>query len=115
MELDIGAILAEHFSQMNDQLDVKVLRAKEINKPHVSKATSSAAINLMAEHSHRLSYRKRRSFKPDVIPSTFSASNVRRTPKTKSKKRQTTVISKTKRAASKAAVIPEKLGGETSP
>ena len=26
----------EHFSQMNDQLDVKVLRAKEINKPHVS-------------------------------------------------------------------------------
>ncbi|KAI0217624.1 hypothetical protein LSAT2_030628 [Lamellibrachia satsuma] len=107
MELDIDAILAEHFSQMNDQLDVKVSRAKEINKPHVSKATSSAAINLMAEH--RISYRKRRSFKLDVIPTTFSASNVRRTPKTKSKKRQTTVISKTKRAASKAAVTLEKL------
>ncbi|KAI0224177.1 hypothetical protein LSAT2_024803 [Lamellibrachia satsuma] len=105
MELDIDAILAEHFSQMNDQLDVKVSRAKEINKPHVSKATSSAAINLMAEH--RISYRKRRSFKLDVIPTTFSASNVRRTPKTKS--RQTTVISKTKRAASKAAVTLEKL------
>ena len=26
----------ENFSQMNDQLHVKVLRAKEINKPHVS-------------------------------------------------------------------------------
>ncbi|KAI0223059.1 hypothetical protein LSAT2_025694 [Lamellibrachia satsuma] len=90
---------------MNDQLDVKVSRAKEINKPHVSKGTSSAAINLMAEH--RISYRKRRSFKLDVIPTTFSASNVRRTPKTKS--RQTTVISKTKRAASKAAVTLEKL------
>ncbi|KAI0212010.1 hypothetical protein LSAT2_003104 [Lamellibrachia satsuma] len=67
--------------------------------------TSSAAINLMAEH--RMSYRKRRYFKLDVIPTTFSASNVRRIPKTKS--RQTTVISKTKRAASKAAVTLEKL------
>ncbi|KAI0224469.1 hypothetical protein LSAT2_024537 [Lamellibrachia satsuma] len=76
---------------------------------HRPQATSSAARNLMAEH--RISYRKRRSlnFKPDIIPTTFSASNVRRTPKTKSKKRQTTAISKTKRAASKAAVTLEKL------
>ncbi|KAI0217424.1 hypothetical protein LSAT2_030765 [Lamellibrachia satsuma] len=73
--------------------------------PYHDKGTSSAAINLMAEH--RISYRKRCSFKLDVIPTTFSASNVRRTPKTKS--RQTTVISKTKRAASKAAVTLEKL------
>ncbi|KAI0225340.1 hypothetical protein LSAT2_023828 [Lamellibrachia satsuma] len=112
MELDIDAILAENFSQMNDQLNMKVSRAKETNKPHVSKlmpqlATSSAAINLMAEY--RISYRKRRSLKPNVIPTTFSASNVRRTPKTKSKKRQTTAISKTKRVASKAAVTLEKL------
>ena len=41
-------------------------------------ATSSAAINLSAEPV--VSYRKRRSFKPVIIPTTVSASNVRRTP-----------------------------------
>ena len=35
----------EHFSQMNDQLDVKVLRAKEINKPHVSKVSVNTILN----------------------------------------------------------------------
>ena len=43
-------------------------------------ATSSAALNLTAEHG--ISYRERYSLKPDAIPTTFSASNVRRTPKT---------------------------------
>ncbi|KAI0227058.1 hypothetical protein LSAT2_022494 [Lamellibrachia satsuma] len=50
-------------------------------------ATSRAAINLMAEHG--ISYRKRRSLKPNAIPTTFS---VRRTPK----KRQTTAITKSR-------------------
>ena len=30
---------------MNDQLDVKVLRAKEINKPHVSKVSVNTILN----------------------------------------------------------------------
>ena len=37
--------MQEHFSQINDQLDVKVSRAKEINKPHVSKASVSSILN----------------------------------------------------------------------
>ncbi|KAI0224169.1 hypothetical protein LSAT2_024823 [Lamellibrachia satsuma] len=59
----------------------------------------------MAEH--RISWRKRRSLKPNVIPTTYSASNVRRTPKSKTKSRQTTAISKTKSKRT-AAVTLEK-------
>ena len=39
----------EHFSQMNDQLDVKVLRAKERNKPHVSKVSVNTILNITVE------------------------------------------------------------------
>ena len=35
----------ENFSQMNDQLHVKVLRAKEINKPHVSNVSVNTILN----------------------------------------------------------------------
>ena len=37
--------MQENFSQMNDQLDVKVSRAKEINKPHVSKVSVNTILN----------------------------------------------------------------------
>ena len=37
--------MQEIFSQMNDQLDVKVSRAKGINKPHVSKVSVNTILN----------------------------------------------------------------------
>ena len=37
--------MQEHSSQMNDLLDVKVLRAKETNKPHVFKVSVNTILN----------------------------------------------------------------------
>ncbi|KAI0218332.1 hypothetical protein LSAT2_029954 [Lamellibrachia satsuma] len=52
------------------------LHNMEFDMDAILAATSSAPINPMAEH--RISCRKRRSIKPDVITTTFFASNVRR-------------------------------------